>query len=364
MSLDEDLSRFIGRLYEAVYDDDAWHAVTYELMTRTGSRMAFISCADVRQREFAKANFLSQEDTGFARGAEEYWAGMYRSDPSLIFASEHPSAGVCDTSKLMLDDEFGRLDYVRWQQDRMGTRHWRVFYTQPVDDVSFALSLHPPANDGPTSREAGQLHRLLFDHMARALRLAARPPDLAGSSEVVIILDTAGQVLTMSPRAERLTCSGDGLRIEHRRLSGETFAITAQLNTAIQSAVTSGSLGGTGGGVRLTRASGAPDWLALVSPCPAHLNHLPVRTPAAIIRLVESQSAATLSEAHRLLFDLSPREMEVAQALLRGHSVESLCSELRISRNTAKAHLQSLFRKTDTNRQSELVHLLAKVSRD
>ena len=36
---------------------------------------------------------------------------------------------------------------------------------------------------------------------------------------------------------------------------------------------------------------------------------------------------------------------------------------LRISRNTAKVHLQSIFRKTGTNRQSELVHLLSNVAR-
>ena len=38
-------------------------------------------------------------------------------------------------------------------------------------------------------------------------------------------------------------------------------------------------------------------------------------------------------------------------------------STLRISRNTTKVHLHSIFRKTGTNRQSQLVHLLSKIER-
>ena len=363
MSLDEGVSRFIGRIYESVYEADSWSKLMHELMDRTRSRMAFVSWADVRHREYSRSGFYGREDSGFAIGAEEYIEEMHVIDPSLQWASGHPDAGVCDTSKIMPRDEFGAHPYVRWQESRFGTVHWCVFYTKPVDDLSFAVSLHPPGTEGPASKEQRRLHKLLFEHMERALRLASRPPDLAASADAVIVLDTAGQVLSMSPRAEQLTAMGDGLTVERRRLSGMTVEATARLNCAIASAVKSGLLGGTGGGVRLERPSGAVDWLALVSPCPQHLEHLPVRTPAAVLRIIETDPKASLSQAHSELFDLSPREAEVAEALLAGHSLESLCALLGISRNTAKAHLQSIFRKTGTNRQSELVHLLSNVAR-
>lgn len=363
MSLDEGISRFIGRIYESVYEADAWDALMHELMDRTGSRLAFVSWADVRHCEYSRRNFYGRQDSSFAIGADEYAEEMYQRDPSLLWASRHPNAGVCDTSKIMPGDDFGVHPYVRWQESRFGTVHWRVFYTPPVDDLSFALSLHPPGSEGPASEEQGELHKLLFEHMERALRLASRPPDLAANSEAVIILDTAGQVLSMSARAEELVRLGDGLTIDRRRLAGISLDSTARLNCAIASAVKSGVLGGAGGGVRLQRSSGRADWLALVSPCPRHLEHLPVRTPAAMLRIIETDPKARLSPAHAELFDLSPREAEVAEALLAGHSVESLGALLGISRNTAKVHLQSIFRKTATNRQSELVHLLSNVAR-
>lgn len=363
MSLDEGVSRFIGRIYESVYEADSWQKLMHELMDRTGSQMAFITWADVRNRECSRSGFYGREDSGFAAGTEEYAEEQYRIDPSLEWASRHSDAGVCDTSKIMPHDDFRNHPYVKWQESRFGTVHWRVFYTKSVDDLSFALSLHPPGTDGPATREQGKLHKLLFEHMERALRLASRPPDLATSAEAVVVLDTAGQVLSMSPRAEQLVAARDGLTLERRRLGAATLDGTARLNCAIASAVKSGVLGGAGGGVRLERPSGAADWLALVSPCPRHLEHLPMRTPAAVLRIIETDPRSSLSPAHAELFDLSPREAEVAEALLAGHSVESLCVLLGISRNTAKVHLQSIFRKTGTNRQSELVHLLSNVAR-
>lgn len=363
MSLDEGVSRFIGRLYESVYDADAWRSTIAELMKRTGSRLAFIGHADVRHREYSRTEFYTPETTACARGSDEYGEEMYKSDPSLIWASAHPDAGVCDTSQIMPQEDFRHLPYVKWQESRFGTVHWRVFYKQPVDDLSFALSLHPPSSDGPAGREQGKLHKLLFEHMERALRLAARPPDLASNRDAVMILDTAGRVLSMSARAEQLLQTGDGLSLERRRLRASSIEPSAKLNCAIASAIKSGAVGGAGGGVRLPRPSGRADLLVLVSPCPRHLEHLPVRTPAALLRIVEADPHIVLSEAHAELFDLSPREIEVADALLRSHSLESLCSALGISRNTAKVHVQSLFRKTGTNRQSELVHRLSLVAR-
>jgi DNA-binding CsgD family transcriptional regulator len=362
LSLDEGVSRFIGHLYEAVYDESAWRSAMGELIKRTGSRLAFVAYADVRHREYSRTEFYGPDDSAFARGTEEYVDEMYKADPSLAWASARPNAGICDTSKMMPDDDFRRLDYARWQESRFGTVHWRVFYTRPVDDLSFALSLHPRGTDGPANAEQGLLHKILFDHMERALRLAARPPDLAGTRDAVIILDTAGHVLAMTARAEEAVNSAEGLNLTRRQLSASSIEATARLNCMIASVVKNDAIGGAGGGVRVPRKAGRADWLLLVSPYPRHLEHLPVRTPAAVLRILETDPV-TITAGRAELFDLTPREAEVAVALLNGHSVDSLAQLLGISRNTAKVHLQSLFRKTATNRQSELVHLLSDLAR-
>jgi DNA-binding CsgD family transcriptional regulator len=364
MALDEGLSRFIGRIYEAVHDPADWRKVIVELIDRTNSRLVFISSVDVREREYSRAMFYGREDSAFAQGMKEYQEEFQETDPSLLWASRHPNAGMVETQSILPKADYLKHPYIVWQNSRMKTTHWRVMYTAPADEMTFALSLHPPAEVGPPSPESRALHRLIFEHMDRAFRLAARPPRFSNDSEAVIVLDTVGRVMNMSPRAEKLVGECDGLSIERRRLRGPSDELTRQLNGLTHSAIELQSTGGSGGGLRVRRPSGKPDWLLIVSPCVRFLDHLPLPTAAALVRIIEPHSDRTLTPQHGALFDLTPRELQIAEALLHGHSLESLATLLGISRNTARVHVQSLFHKTGMNRQVDLVHLLADISRD
>ena len=364
MALDEGLSDLIGRMYEAVHDPADWRSVVGDVMQRTGSRLMFISSVDVRQREYNRAMFYGREDSEFAKAAQEYLEEFHELDPSLQWASQHPDAGMVETEAIIPKGDYLKHPYIVWQNSRMKTTHWRVIYTSPVDDMTFALSFHPPAESGAPTRESRALQRLIFEHMERAFRLAARPPRFSTDSDAVIVIDTASRVMAMSPRAEALVGEVDGLSVDGRQLSGPSEEITRQLRALIRSAVLMQSTGGAGGGVRIKRHSGKPDWLLLVSPCARFLDHLPIPTAAALVRIIEPHTGRTLTPRHGELFDLTPRELQIAEALLHGHSLESLAGLLGISRNTARVHVQSLFHKTGMNRQTDLVHLLADISRD
>ena len=81
--------------------------------------------------------------------------------------------------------------------------------------------------------------------------------------------------------------------------------------------------------------------------------------PACAIVMVADPDARRLSRAIlRQLFDLTPAEACVAQALAHGEALEDIAATLDISLYTVKTHLQKLFRKTGTRRQGELVAML------
>lgn len=362
MSLDEGLSRFIGRLYEAVYDEDKWRDVVHEVMARTGSRMAFISCADLENSAYNRTFIYAPEESSVDVGTREYLEETYLMDPSFAWAAANPAAGICETEIIIPKNDYLDHPYIKWQKARFGTTHWRVMYTEPHDHFSFALSLHPPQEVGPPSKELRPLHRLLFDHMERALRLAARPPDFSRDAGAVIALDAHGRIVARSDRAAELTAKADGLDIQDSQLVARDAHTATNLKSAIKSAIESSITGGAGAAVRIQRESGGPDWLVLTSPYPRFLEHLPIAAPAAIVRVIEMESHQVLSAELADLFAFTRREVEIASALLGGHSVDSLSARLGMSRNTARVHLQSLFRKTGTNRQSDLVRILAGVA--
>jgi DNA-binding CsgD family transcriptional regulator len=68
-------------------------------------------------------------------------------------------------------------------------------------------------------------------------------------------------------------------------------------------------------------------------------------------------SAAILAKTFRL----TPSEAKVACIIARGAPPDIAARELKISRETARNQLKSVFAKTDTHRQSELVALLLQV---
>ncbi|HTV32135.1 MAG TPA: helix-turn-helix transcriptional regulator [Methylocella sp.] len=93
---------------------------------------------------------------------------------------------------------------------------------------------------------------------------------------------------------------------------------------------------------------------------------IPARPPAREIRAILTLNAlgprpgpppATLART----FKLTPSEAKLASIIARGAPPDIAARELKISRETARNQLKSVFAKTDTHRQSELVALLLQV---
>ncbi|MFI5102940.1 MAG: helix-turn-helix transcriptional regulator, partial [Terriglobales bacterium] len=100
---------------------------------------------------------------------------------------------------------------------------------------------------------------------------------------------------------------------------------------------------------------------------PLHLLVSPVRGfdvdddhPVGAIVFV-SDSAQRVRPAHdtlRVLFGLTPAECRVAMFMADGHSPTAIAETIGVSRNTLKSQLASIYQKTDTSRQAQLVRLL------
>jgi len=80
---------------------------------------------------------------------------------------------------------------------------------------------------------------------------------------------------------------------------------------------------------------------------------------AALVLIVDHEREAYLPPADlQDVYDLTPAEAEVAARVLRGHGLQYVADELRVTLSTVRVHLQHVFEKTGTHRQAELVRLL------
>jgi len=91
---------------------------------------------------------------------------------------------------------------------------------------------------------------------------------------------------------------------------------------------------------------------------------LPKRTgvsgAAKMILLVDpSRAAAPSAVVLRQAFGLTPTEVDVAQQIATGRDLGEIAQKRGVSLGTLRVQLRSIFSKTSTNRQAQLVALLA-----
>jgi DNA-binding CsgD family transcriptional regulator len=179
----------------------------------------------------------------------------------------------------------------------------------------------------------------------------------------VAVLDRKGRLLDCNPIATQIFSADDGLRVRERMLEAPSGHDTRRLRRYLAAAAAETSAGqDVGCGcLLLSRPSGRRPFVLTAAPVARRpLSGVDLPSDPAILLFIHDPALVPASAERRLreLFALSPAEARVAVALLDGEPVEAVAAQLHISAHTARSHLQSIYAKTGTNRQSALVRLL------
>ena len=208
----------------------------------------------------------------------------------------------------------------------------------------------------PHVQRALQLHRRLVESQRSVDDLAEV---VERSSRAVLLLDAAGRITSMTAPASRLLACGDGLGVEHGELWSSNPADRTRLRAAVADAVnTSHGTGlGTGAVMTIGRRSGRQPLIVLVSPVTRQRPQFPgVESAAAIVFVKDPDQIAMPShETLQTLFELTPAEAKLTRLLAQGCTLQDAGAQLGLRRETARSRLKTIFEKTGTHRQAELV---------
>jgi DNA-binding CsgD family transcriptional regulator len=183
----------------------------------------------------------------------------------------------------------------------------------------------------------------------------------------LILVDGHQQILTMNGAAEAiLTRSGSALRQVSGRLTATDLRSAATLERFITdaSSARNGLAPGPGGDFLITtRPHGHQTVTLSISVGPFIHNAaeftLPFEACAVVaVRELTFDLPAGFTELIRDLFELTPKEAELAAALVAGHSLREAAENANIRFSTARSHLERIFQKTGVRQQSQLVALL------
>ena len=181
---------------------------------------------------------------------------------------------------------------------------------------------------------------------------AAMPEQLTTPA---VLVDGGARVLFANPAAEALLARETTLGIRYGRLSAVRGGDERQLASLIGVAVTTGA----GGTMVIHRSAEQAPLEVLVTPAgPVSTLYNLAPTTAALVLLRDRMVAATAGLGLRERFDLTNSEAALAQGLLDGKRLTDIAAGRRVSIETVRTQLRSLFKKTGTARQVDLLRVL------
>lgn len=273
-------------------------------------------------------------------------------------------------SDIQLQELIGQVYEAAFDNDRWGHLDAAIaaaFHSASADPRSVQQA-PDAALLASANLNANERHRLaaLLPHLRRAMQLRNRisraqlveqvsASALDNAMLAAFVVDADLTLLHANPRARALLGQGDILRLVQGRLMTLDSATLARL--ARGAAEADADQRSRQHWLRLERGNGRPPLTLTVAPLPAALEGLTPRG-LALILLRDPDRVRPSTQALQQLFDLTPAEAGVAQALAAGDSLDQVAQALAISLNTVKTHLHHIFDKTATSRQGELIALI------
>ena len=237
-------------------------------------------------------------------------------------------------------------------------------------DLIVPVSIERRLDEGPfAAGEVSTLNRLMA-HLKPAAALALRigfdgsrsfADGIAAIGEDAALVGDLGQVLHVTPGFERHV--GGAFAMRSGRLSATDIEADCRLAAVIARAVKSGpAMDRAGGGFVLPRSDARPLFVRIVPMVGAGHDVFNLARAVVIVTDPDRGGAQTF---HILIetFGLSAAEARLARRIGRGETLRAIAAAERMSVETMRTRLKSVFAKTDTHRQAELALLVASMSR-
>lgn len=227
-------------------------------------------------------------------------------------------------------------------------------------------NLGGPGTTGSFEKDL-DLVRLLRPHIRRAYRLhshltASRKQRASLQSALdsltmgVILLAREGQVVAMNHTAERMLADDGSLHVTRKGLRARRADESARLQQLVAE-VAAGNEVRPAGALMISRRSRPPLQL-LVSPLRGSDMDEPHSVRVIVFISDLAKKIRPTRDTLRTLFGLTSAEYRLAILLADGHNSAAIAKMVGVTRNTLKSQLASIYRKTGTSRQAQLVALL------
>lgn len=361
----------LNAIYETIDNPAFWKEFCARLLKSTETASVHLFAFDRHRNVFSYGD-------GFdvARSEPlELIRPLYRDDPRLEWLRAFAPGKWLHYSDTAESDHASGLPV--FEPRIPGAEHRHVSLCKLIDSSSLTVMLacRRDAAQGPLSDAARALLDRLTPHLIRALRLHAQRSALSASALVqrasppAMLVDAHGEVLHSNERAQQLLNATSLVRVRAHQLR---LPAPWQARLLEDVAIAEARLRSETNGAR----EAAARFRALRIVAPGDTNgpevlyafynvqtygDAPVAELCAVAALTfyHPRSAPPVDE--QILadaFDLSPAECRIAHLLAEGLTQKEIAARVGVQHDTVRKQLQSVFQKTATRRQPDLLRLL------
>ncbi|MBK6348867.1 MAG: helix-turn-helix transcriptional regulator [Proteobacteria bacterium] len=360
----EQLSELLGLVYESALQPENW----------TLALAAICRAFDAKYASLIVRPGANDQPGGLIVSAAAQRQVLDTSKPPLHLS---PFNGLTPDRVVTVDDILSEADWRGSAYYRDWCASHDVFHVMAVDIQTREGSVHglriTRAECAPRFSAADRARcEMLVPHLRRLLNLhlllnqdreinRVYGQAMAHLMVGAIMLDGQGRVLECNAMARAIAEMNDGLAIQGGRLEAAFAAENRRLQRLVREAledVGKSSLLRPAAAISVSRPSGKVSWGIVVQTVNPHRGTEGTHRPCVALFLRDTDSKA--SPPVRLaqeLFHLTGAETMLAIQLANGLSMEEAAVALNIKRNTARAHLRSIFAKVGVRRQTELVRI-------
>lgn len=242
------------------------------------------------------------------------------------------------------------------------------------DGSAVRFRINRPRDQARFSEVDRAMCEMLLPHLRRALHMHSKldrseslgslySQTISRMAVATFVLDENGSVVQLNSVAREILDSQDGIKVVGGRLEATYPSDNRELLRLVRNAFQRARQGGTGlqgaEAMSISRPSGKVSLGVVVELIPTQELVEGRGKPTVVVYVRDAVSKSLVSNvATSQLYNLTPAETALALELANGLSLEEASEALNIRRNTARAHLRSIFSKTGVRRQTELVRIM------
>jgi DNA-binding CsgD family transcriptional regulator len=364
--------RLVSMAYEAALDETKWTHFLEAFARAAGSSSAYLRSSDLSNQ----VNFMVSIGYDPAMRAAyvshfikvDYYSSFFHNAAVNVVGSEQMTRLVGLSPTEQKKTEYFN-DYIK----RLGSHeHAMGVVLAREGNQSLQFAVQRSKRVGEYGEEQMQLMRLLAPHVTRAIQVQNKISSVnverdwaVGALDKlrmsVILTNASGKPLFANQAAEQILMRGDGINTYQGQLILSTPTETARFYKLVNDAAEGAPGSNIGGDMRIGMSDGA-HLHCMVMPIPLEMSaRWNMFLASGCVAIFLSKPGALQMPPQRLAeqYGLTPAEGRLAAKLAALSSVEQAAEELNISTHTARSQLKSIFTKTGTQSQSELLMQLS-----